>query len=266
MTPFQSTPVNSGAQPADAGSLVSIVTPAYNAARFLPETIRSVQAQTHGDWEMIVVDDQSIDVTCEIVEDFSRRDPRVRLVRQAANAGPAAARDAALLASSGRYVAFLDSDDLWAPTKLERQIQFMRERGAAISYTRFRRFRDGVAGFGRLIPIPDRLSLRQLLRNTAMATSTVLIDRAMTGPFRMREIPCDDFALWLDIVARGFPAYGLQEDLMRYRVVAHSFSRNKSRYAIKVWNTYRQMGLKLPDAAWCFANYAARAWLKYRSF
>jgi teichuronic acid biosynthesis glycosyltransferase TuaG len=247
-------------------TLVSIVTPAYNATRFIGETIRSVLAQTHGNWEMIVVDDCSSDGTCALVEQFVRQDARVRLVRQKSNAGPSAARDTALQAASGRYIAFLDSDDLWLSNKLENQLRFMNEVGAAISFTRFRRMNEGGTGEGHLVPIPDRLTYSQLLRNTAMATSTVLIDRGATGPFRMREIPCDDYALWLEIVKRGFAAYGLQEDLMRYRVVSSSFSRNKAKYAMKVWHTYRDLGLNLPFASWCFANYAARAWLKYRKF
>jgi len=247
-------------------TLVSIVTPAYNASRFVGETIRSVQAQTHVNWEMIVVDDCSSDDTRSIVEKLSREDARVRLIVQPRNAGPSAARDTALQAARGRFIAFLDSDDLWLARKLELQLRFMREVGAAISFTWFRRFPEGGGECGRLIPIPDRLTYRQLLRNTAMATSTVLIDRHATGPIRMREIPCDDYALWLDIVGRGFVAHGLQEDLIRYRVVSRSFSRNKAKYAQKVWRTYLGMGLSTPHAAWCFINYAARAWLKYRRF
>jgi len=247
-------------------ALVSIVTPAYNAARFVAQTIQSVQQQTHREWEMLVVDDQSTDETRDIVARIGASDPRVRLIRQPRNAGPAAARDAALLAGTGRFVAFLDSDDLWLPEKLERQISFMARTGTAISFTRFRRMTEDGGQLGHLVPIPDCLDHGQLLRNTAMATSSVLIDRQMTGEFRMREIPCDDFALWLDIVERGFPARGLQEDLMRYRVVTSSFSRNKAKYALKVWRTYRQMGFGFVPSGWYFANYAARAWLKYRRF
>jgi teichuronic acid biosynthesis glycosyltransferase TuaG len=249
-----------------SASLVSIVTPAFNAARFIGETIRSVQAQTHGNWEMNIVDDCSSDDTRSIVEQFSGEDARVRLIRQPRNAGPSFARDTSIQAGRGRFVAFLDSDDLWLPTKLERQIRFMRDKHAAVSFTRFQRFPEAGGALGHPIQIPDRLNYRQLLLNTAMATSTVLIDREATGAFRMPDSPCDDYALWLELVNRGFDAYGLREVLMHYRVVSSSFSRNKARYAKKVWRTYRQMGLRLPHAAWCFGNYAARAWLKYRRF
>jgi teichuronic acid biosynthesis glycosyltransferase TuaG len=246
--------------------LVSIITPAYQAARFIGETIASVRAQTYGNWELIIVDDQSSDDTCDVVERVATVDSRVKLSRHAANRGPVEARDTALTLSTGQYVAFLDGDDLWMPQKLERQLSYMRSRNAAISYTRFRRMTEDGSHVGRLIPIPKTLSYGQLLRNTAMATSTVVIDRAICGPFRMPMTACDDYALWLEIVRRGYKSYGLDEDLMRYRVVSSSFSRNKRKYALKVWRTYRDIGLSLPHAAWCFANYAGHAWLKYRRF
>jgi teichuronic acid biosynthesis glycosyltransferase TuaG len=246
--------------------LVSIITPAYQAGRFISETIASVRAQSYGNWELIVVDDHSSDGTNEIVARVAQDDTRVHLVRQAANLGPVEARDTAIKHSNGQFVAFLDSDDLWLPSKLERQLLFMRKKNAAISFTRFRRISEDGSCIGHLIPIPEKLSYGQLLRNTAMATSTVVIDRQITGPFGMTRTACDDFALWLEIVSRGFASYGLDEDLMRYRVVSSSFSRNKRKYALKVWKTYRDIGLSLPHAAWCFANYAGRAWLKYRQF
>ncbi len=248
-------------------ALVSIVTPAYKAARFVADTIRSVQAQTYTNWEMIVVDDCSSDDTCAVVEQFSESDVRVRLIRQQKNGGPAVARDTALMHANGRYIAFLDSDDLWFPTKLQHQLRFMESVGAAISFTRFRRISEGGDVCGRLISVPERLTYNQLLKNTAMATSTVLIDRQKTGSFRMTRTYYDDYALWLDILKRGFIAHGLQEDLMRYRVVGKSVSRNKGKSALWVWRTYRHVEkLNIPHAAWCFVNYALRAFRKYREF
>jgi teichuronic acid biosynthesis glycosyltransferase TuaG len=246
--------------------LVSIITPAFQAARFIGDTIASVQAQTYPYWELIVVDDCSSDGTRDIVERVAQEDSRVKLIRQSSNLGPVEARDTALKSSTGQFVAFLDSDDAWLPEKLERQLSYMRSQNAAISFTRFRRISEDGSRVGRLIPIPRRLNYGQLLRNTAMATSTVVIDREMVGPFAMTKTACDDFALWLEIVSRGFDSYGLDDDLMRYRVVSSSFSRNKRKYALKVWRTYRDIGLSFPHAAWCFVNYAGRAWLKYREF
>lgn len=246
---------------------VSIVTPAYNAAPFLPETIASVQAQTFADWEMLVVDDRSRDDTVAVVEAAAARDPRVVLLRQEKNGGPALARDAALLRARGRYIAFLDSDDSWMPEKLEVQLAFMAERAAAVSYTAFRRInRDGTR-VGAVVRVPDRLNYRQLLANTALATSTVIVDRQATGPFRMTPTYYDDFALWLELLKRGFEAHGLALDLMRYRVLGKSVSRNKVRSAWMVWRTYRDVErLSWASAASAFVRYAMNALWKYRRF
>jgi teichuronic acid biosynthesis glycosyltransferase TuaG len=251
----------------ESGPLVSIVTPAYRAGPFVGQCIASVQAQTFPEWEMLVVDDCSPDDTCAVVEGFAAKDPRVRLLRQPRNGGPALARDAAVLAARGRYVAFLDSDDWWLPGKLERQIEYMRRTGAAVTFTGFRRVnREGLEP-GGFVDVPGRLTHAQLLKNTAMATSTVVVDRQATGPFRMTQTYYDDYALWLDLLKRGFTAHGLREDLMRYRVVGQSVSRNKARSALWVWRTYRQVaGLSVPRAAWCFLHYALRAAWKYRRF
>ncbi|TCS72483.1 teichuronic acid biosynthesis glycosyltransferase TuaG [Sulfuritortus calidifontis] len=247
-------------------ALVSIITPAYKAADFVGEAIRSVQAQGFMDWEMLIVDDGSPDQTAAVVRGYCEKDSRVKLIRQK-NSGPAMARQAALEAAQGRYIAFLDSDDCWLPEKLSRQLEFMHQAGAALSYTRFRRMSHDGNTVGHLIEIPDRIDYRGLLCNTVIATSTVIVDRQQTGPFRMTKTYYDDFALWLELLRRGHVACGLQQDLMRYRVLDQSVSRNKGKSAKMVWRIYRDVErLSMFDAAWCFANYAYNAWRKYREF
>ena len=247
-------------------AFVSIITPAYKAAAFVGEAIRSAQVQDFADWEMLIVDDGSPDNTAEAVREVAASDQRVKLIRQA-NSGPAMARQRALDQAKGRYIAFLDSDDYWLPGKLTRQLAFMRERSAAMSYTRFRRISDDGGRVGHLVVVPERLDYRQLLKNTGIATSTVIVDREMTGPFAMTRTYYDDYTLWLGLLKRGLVAHGLQEDLMRYRVVSKSVSRHKLNSAKWVWHTYRQVeGLTLPYATWCFLNYAWRAYRKYASF
>jgi teichuronic acid biosynthesis glycosyltransferase TuaG len=246
--------------------LVSIVTPAYKAEQVVAETIRSVQMQTYPHWEMLVVEDGSPDSTADVVAGFAAADPRVRLIRQT-NAGPAVARQKALDHARGRYIAFLDSDDLWLPDKLEHQLAFMVRERASFTYTAFRRIQADGSGLGHLIEVPAQMTYRRLLGNTAVATSTVVIDRAATGKFRMTKTYYDDFVLWLEILKRGHVAYGLNEDLMRYRVMGGSVSRNKSKSARMVWQTYREIEkLAAPVAAVHFVRYALNAWRKYRNF
>lgn len=249
-----------------SSDLVSIITPAYRAAAFIGETIASVQAQDHQNWEMLIVDDGSPDNSAEVVAKYAANDPRVRLIRQQ-NAGPAMARQTAVDQAAGNLIAFLDSDDLWLPDKLSKQLAFMREREAAISFTQFRRINSDGTQTGHLIEIPDRIDYRGLLRNTALATSTVIVNRAITGDFRLKKTYYDDYALWLDLLKRGHLAHGLNADLMRYRVVDASVSRNKKNSALMVWRTYRDVEKLNPlYAAWCFVGYAFNAWRKYRRF
>lgn len=242
--------------------LVSVITPAFNASRTIGQTIRSVQGQTFQNWEMIVVDDRSTDETCAIVEDRATSDNRIRLIRQPVNGGPASARNAALEAAAGRYVAFLDSDDYWLPKKLERQLAFMAAKDVALSYTLYRRFREGSGTIGPLVQLPRTLTYKDLLKNTAIACLTVIVDRERTGPIEFPVVRHEDYALWLRLLKQGFVAHGLMEDLARYRVSSGSVSGNKLKSAAWVWNIYRNVEkLSLPYASWCFVNYV---WNAYR--
>lgn len=245
---------------------VSIITPAYNAALLISHAIESVQAQTFTDWEMLIVDDCSTDNTCDIVEHYALSDPRIHLIRQSENGGPAKARNTALKAASGRYIAFLDSDDLWLPEKLERQLVFMAEKDAAISYTLYRRFTDNKDQPGRVISLPESFNYLQLLKNTGIACLTVMIDTKITGPLEMQFVRHEDYALWLELLKRGLVAQGLMEDLARYRIAKTSVSGNKLRSVSWVWRIYRDVEkLSLLYASWCLLNYGWRAYRKHKT-
>jgi teichuronic acid biosynthesis glycosyltransferase TuaG len=247
--------------------LVSIITPSWNVERLIGETILSVQAQTLGDWELLIADDCSTDNTAAVIESYAANDSRIRLIRQPRNGGPALARQTAIERAKGRFIAFLDSDDLWLPTKLERQIAFARAHRAALSYTAFRRINEDGSVAGRLIAVPGSLTYDQLLKNTSIATLTALVDREISGPIAMKNEGYDDFCLWLSILKPGHVAWGLNEDLARYRVRGVSVSSRPMRSAGWVWHIYRDVErLSLLKSAWCFAHWAARAWLKRRQF
>ena len=247
--------------------LVSIITPSWNVEHLIGETILSVQAQTLGDWELLIADDCSTDNTPAVIESYAATDSRIRLIRQPRNGGPALARQAAIEQANGRFIAFLDSDDLWLPAKLERQLAFARVHRAALSYTAFRRINEEGSVTGRLIAVPESLSYDQLLKNTSIATLTALVDREISGPIAMKNEGYDDFCLWLSILKPGHVAWGLNEDLARYRVRGVSVSSRPMRSAGWVWHIYRNVEqLSLFKSAWCFTHWAARAWLKRREF
>lgn len=248
----------------ESNDLVSIITPAYRCAGVVGETIQSVLDQTHSNWELLIAEDCSPDDTAAVIEQWCRKDARIRLIRMPANGGPALARNAAIQAARGRWLAFLDSDDLWLPRKLELALRFARERQAPFVFTGFRRMSADGTRVGHYIRAPRTLTYRQLLGNTAIATSTVMVDRGAVPQVVMRKTFYDDFDCWLQILKGGHVAHGLDEDLMRYRVMAQSVSRGKRRSASMVWRAYRELeGMSVPVAAWYFGQYALRGMLKY---
>lgn len=248
-----------------SNDLVSIITPAFRCAKVVGETIQSVIAQTHTNWELLIAEDCSPDNTRDVIRGWTQTDERIKLIELERNGGPALARNAALAQARGRWIAFLDSDDLWLPDKLERTIAHATAHDAAFVFTGFRRMPADGSSAGRYIGTPGTLDYRQLLGNTAIATSTVLLDASKVGEVQMRETYYDDFDCWLRILKPGRIAWGLNEDLMRYRMTQQSVSRNKRKSALKVWRAYRDLEqLSLPVAAWYFTNYAVRGLLKYR--
>lgn len=246
--------------------LISIITPTYNAENTIAKTIQSVINQTYQNWELIIIDDGSDDNTNYLISKYIKRDSRIKLISQM-NSGPAIARQAGLNKSKGRFIAFLDSDDTWLPNKLKLQIEFMISKKAILSYTAFRRVQPPTNKIGRKINVPIKLNYAQLLANTAIATSTVMIDKIKSGKLKMRKCHCDDFVLWLSILKRGNLAFGLNEDLVRYSVLSNSWSRNKWKNAKEVWLTYRNIEkLSFYRSITSFTKYTFNALIKYTYF
>lgn len=245
---------------------VSIITPAYNAELNISQAINSVLSQRYDDWELIVVDDGSTDETANVVEGFLSIDSRIRLIRQE-NGGPASARRTGVSTAEGRFLAFLDSDDYWLEDKLKTQLDFMKIENAAFTFTRFRRINADGSRVGHLVRIPNRLRYCDLLKNTAIATSTVVLDCSLVSSIEIKDTYYDDYALWLSLLKKGIVAQGVQSDLMRYRVLERSVSRNKLNSSHKVWKTYREVeNLNIIYSGYCFTHYAFAALKKYLKF
>jgi teichuronic acid biosynthesis glycosyltransferase TuaG len=246
--------------------LVSVITPSYNAEKFIEHTIRSVQAQTHKNWEMLIVDDCSSDSTVEIINRIASEDPRVKLTRLETNSGAAVARNTAIEKAEGKYIAFLDSDDFWKPEKLQTQLEFMEKGNYVFTYTNYEIVKEDGTATGQEVRVPPSLTYHDLLKNTIIGCLTVMINIDAIGKYKMPNIRTrQDFALWLSILKDGYTAYGLQESLSCYRKVEGSISSNKYKAAKKTWAVYRNIeNLSLPYSAWCFVNYAYNAVKKSR--
>lgn len=240
------------------GSLVSIITPSYNSERFISATIESVLAQTYQNWEMIIADDCSTDRTLAIVEQYARADQRIKHINLGKNSGPAIARNSAIEQASGRYLAFLDDDDIWLPEKLEKQVQFMQDHQIAFSFTKYAQMTEDGTVMNTRLAIPDDVNYEQLLKHNVIGCLTVMLDTSMIGPVRMVNLRSrQDFVTWLALCKQGYTAYGLQEILAQYRIVSTSVSSNKFKMAKQMWKVYRQIEqLSLPKSMWCFLHYA----------
>ncbi len=244
--------------------LVSIITPAYNAGRFIGETIESVIRQTHPAWEMIIVDDCSSDNTGQIVRHYQQQDERIKLVTLPQNAGVANARNTGLQMARGRYVAFLDADDIWLDDKLAVQLAFMKDGDVAFTFGQYRHFTDSVGQSGKLVAAPACVSYHDLLKYNCIGCLTVMLDREKVPAITMPAQRHEDYIAWLAITRRNVNAYGIQRELARYRVAAASLSGNKFRSARWHWLVLRQNeGLPLPAACYYFAWYAVRSLLKH---
>ena len=243
---------------------VSIITPCYNGERFVAEAIRSVQAQTYASWEMIIVDDCSEDESVAVVEAFILSDERIRLLSLATNGGPARARNRAIEEARGRYIAFLDCDDLWLPTKLEEQVSFMQRHGHPFVFCGYQIVSETGVVTSRVRP-PRRLDYRALLKTCPIGCLTVVYDTGYFGKQYMPEIQKrQDFALWLKLLQITDFAYGLPRDLASYRVHKGSISSNKLSAAGFQWRVYRQVeSLGLVRSIYYFCWYAILGAFKY---
>ncbi len=206
--------------------LVSIITPVYNASKYIKETIDSVLLQTYTNFEYIIVNDCSTDNSEEIIRQY--KDKRIRVLNNEKNICAAMSRNRAIRESKGRFIAFIDSDDVWEPEKLERQILALKDSKYVMSYTGIQIIDDN-GNFIKYQNVPDTMSYQNLLRNTAISTSSVVVDRSkVTIPLEMpNRRTGEDYSLWLSILRYCGNAKGEREYLLRYRRAKNSLSKNR---------------------------------------
>ena len=256
------------------GGLVSIIMPVHNSARTVGQAVRSVLAQGHQDWELLITDDGSSDSSWEVLTGFADRDPRIKPQRFEQAGGPAAARNRAISRADGSWVAFLDSDDLWLPHKLERQIAFARDTQAPLSFSSYYKVPADYTGEAadfepndRIIRAPDHLTHRRMLDANFIGCLTAMYDRDVLGTRLMPDLrKRQDYALWLSILRDGHVAHGIQEPLALYREArAGSVSGDKLSLVRYNWQLYREVeGLSLPRSVRSLATSTARSLLNGR--
>lgn len=244
--------------------LVSIIVPVYNVEKYIIETMDCVRKQTYPHWELLLVEDGSRDKGALVIEEYIRRtgDERIKLIRQPENMGAARARNRGLHEATGRYIAYLDADDLWVPEKLEKEIAFMEEKEAAFAFTGYEFADENGVGLGKVVRVPGTLNYKEALKNTTIFTTTVMFDttKIEKALLEMPIIKSEDTALWWKVLRNGYIAYGLDENLVRYRRAGKSLSSNKLEAVRRIWNLYRKAeGMSVISSAYHFCFWAVRA-------
>ncbi len=245
--------------------LVSIIMPAYNASGYIRQAIASVQAQTHTNWVLHIVDDCSTDDTPHIIRQAAREDERIRPIFLEKNGGVAHARNLALDACQGEYIAFLDSDDLWYPNKLSLQTELAQSTGADMVYCSYDMEDDKAQRSYEPFLVPEETDLEGMLARSVMSCSTTLLKKETCGHERFDSgFYHEDYVFWLSLLRQGCTARGIREPLAMYRIIVGSRSHNKLKVAKERWKVFTDY-LHLPffKAAWAFAQYALCGIRKY---
>lgn len=265
--------------------LVSVIVPVYQAESYIAETIAMVKRQTYMEWELILVEDRSPDKSADVIrntlgeygyvgsfagqresasveEYIDDNGQRVVLICKALNEGAAAARNTGLDAAQGRYIAFLDADDVWFPEKLDKELRFMGEKQAGFVFTAYEFGDEEAHPTGKKVHVPESITYRKALSRTVIFTTTVMFDREIISDelLHMPAVESEDTATWWQILRAGYTAYGLDEVLAVYRRPAKSLSSNKLVAIKRIWNLYRrQEKLSMLSSVGNFILWAYRA-------
>lgn len=222
--------------------LVSVIMPTYNCGRFIGETIESIKAQTYSNWELVIVDDCSTDNTKNIVEQYMSQDDRIQYHCLEVNSGAAVARTTAMKIADGEYMAFCDSDDLWFPDKLEKQLKFMQDNSYNFSCTAYEQIDEDSNELNRIIKTKKRCNYNRLLLDCPVGNSSVMYNVESMGKFEVPNIrKRNDDALWLQMLKKEKYIWGMPDVLMRYRIRKNSISSNKFKVIKYHWVLYREI-------------------------
>lgn len=246
--------------------LISVVMPAYNTEKTIDQAIQSVIDQTYKNLELIIIDDCSSDETVKRINAFVCKDSRLRLLQNEKNTGVAMSRNRGVEEASGEWIAFLDSDDIWMPEKLEKQYKrLLSTPGCSICFTGSAFMNEQGAYYHYKLSVPCQLTYYDLLKQNLISCSSVLVKKETVKKFPMKNDSMihEDLVTWLKILKDGSCAVGINEPLLIYRLHKNSKSGNKLRAARMQWNTYKAAGINGIKRLYFFGNYAWRNIRKY---
>ena len=242
---------------------VSIILPAYNCEKYIRDTLISVQNQDYKNWELLIINDASTDNTLAEIEPFAAKDSRIKVISHQVNKGVAAARNTGISQAKGRFLAFIDSDDLWGKEKLSRQIFFMHKHNAALSHTAFAFINaNGEIAKQGQSAVDEKIDMKTYMKTSQIRMSSVMIDRNRIKDvhFPADRKLCEDARLWMDYLRSGEHFYGLNQVLMLYRVRPKQLSHRKDKMAWTAFKRYMSEKTLTPvERISCFAHYACSA-------
>lgn len=246
-------------------ALVSVVMPAYNCEEYVAEAISSVLAQTYKNWELLVIDDGSKDDTLQVIKEFSKRDSRIIALPNGKNMGVSETRNRGIELASGDWIAFLDSDDMWKPEKLEKQLEVAEEKEAEFLFTGSSYINEQGVPYKGLFKVPEKVTYKKLRKQNVISCSSVLVRSKYFENIKMEKDEMhEDFAVWLRILKLGVTAFGVNEPLLIYRISRDSKSGNKLKSVIMTYKVFRFIGVNPIGSAYFTFNHLLGAARKYK--
>ena len=244
--------------------MVSVIMPAYNSEGYIAAAVKSVLEQTFTNLELIICDDASKDETLKTAKSAATGDSRVIIIENKSNSGVAETRNNAMRNASGRYIAFLDSDDIWKQDKLEKQLNFMKKSGCALCYASYELINENGEPLKKgPAVIRNTADYKSLLKNNFIGMLTVLVDRSITGDMVFSRNRHEDLIMWLVLAKKGLLMRGINQSVALYRVSGNSLSGNKLKAAAWRWRVYRESEkLNLPKSIWYMLSYIVNSILK----
>lgn len=247
--------------------LVSIITPTYNSEKFISETIQSVQNQTYQNWEMIIVDDGSTDKTVEVIEAILRKENRIKLIISKENEGPAVSRNKGIAEAKGKYMTFLDADDIWLSNLIKNSLDTIKKTKIPFVFSSYKRSNENLEFVYSDFIVPYKVSYTDILKTNSISCLTAFLDIEILGKKYMPEIhKRQDMGLWLQYLKVIPYAYGIREPQAIYRIRENSLSRKKRNLLTYQWQFYRKVEkLSFLSSTYFMIQWAIRGFLKYRN-
>lgn len=245
-------------------TLVSVIMPAHNSEETISEAVRSVIVQSYENWELLIIDDCSTDGTVQVIEEYLK-DSRIRLVKTDKSVGkPYYPRNFGIRESRGQYIAFLDSDDIWLPNKLESQIPLFKDERVAVVFSDYVKFMTGEETSNRVVKGPKELTYKKALYGNDIGNLTAVYDVSKVGKVFFEDVGHEDYVLWLRILKKRYKAVNTGSVEARYRISVGSVSANKGKSARWTWKIYREiLKMNIVQAIFHYIIYAVKGTIKY---